>query len=70
MSQIAVRLLEAGGMNSSEDTPWLRTFIGIALRETAGTAGCRAFENKFDSKSGARYDMSSRYICVDIANIA
>jgi hypothetical protein len=70
MSQIAVRLLEEGGVNSSEDPSELRTFIGIALRETAGAAGCRPFENKVDSKSGARYDMSSRYICLDIANVA
>jgi len=65
-----VRLLEAGAMNSSEDTSGLRTFIGIALRETAGTAGCRPFGNNADSKSGARDDMSSRYICLNIANIA
>ena len=70
MSQIAVRLFEAGGVNSPEDSSALRTFIGIALREPAGTAGCRPFENKFESKSGVRYDMSSRYIWLDIANVA
>jgi hypothetical protein len=70
MSQIAVRLLEAGGANSSEDSSGLRTFIGIAPRETACTAGCKPFENKADSKLGARYDMRSRYICTDIENVA
>jgi hypothetical protein len=70
MSQIAVRLLEAGGANLSEDSSGLRTFIGIAPRETAGTAGCEPFENKVDSKFGARYDMSLRYISADIATIA
>jgi hypothetical protein len=70
MSQIAVRPLEAGGVNSSEDSSGVRTLIGIALRETAGAEGCRRFENRVDSKSGARDDMSSRYIGIDIANVA
>lgn len=70
MSQIAVRLLEAGAVNWSQDWSGLRTFIGIALRETAGGSSFRPFENRVDSKSGARDDMSSRYICVDIANVA
>lgn len=70
MSQIAVRLLEAGGVNSLEDSPGVRTFIGIARRETAVAAGCRPFENRVDNKCGARDDMSSRYICADIANVA
>jgi len=42
----------------------------MAPRETAGTAGRKPFENKADSKSGARDDMSSRYIFSDIANVA
>jgi hypothetical protein len=71
MSQIAVRLLQGGGMNSAEDWSGLRTFIGIALCELVGTAaGCRRFENRVDSKSGVRDDMSSRYIYADIANVA
>jgi len=70
MSQIAVRLLGAGGMNSSAG-PWrLRTFITTALRDTAGTAGCKPVENNADSKSGVRDDMSLRYILEDIANVA
>ena len=52
MSQIAVRFLEAVGANSSEDTSGLRTFFGIALGETADTAGCWPFGNNADSKSG------------------
>jgi hypothetical protein len=70
MSQIAVRLLEAGGVNWSDDSSELRTHIGIALRETAGAEGCRRFENRVDSKSGARYDMRSRYIYADTATVA
>jgi hypothetical protein len=57
-------------VNSSQDSSGLRTFTGIALRETAGTAGCKPFENKVDNKFGARYDMHSRYIYIDIASIA
>jgi hypothetical protein len=70
MSQIAVRLLQGGGMNSAQDWSGLRTFIGIALCEPVGAAGCRRFENRVDSKSGVRDDMSSRYISADIANVA
>jgi hypothetical protein len=70
MSQIAVRLLGAGGVNSSQDWSGLRTFIGIVQRETAGTAGCKPFENKADSRSEARDDISARYIVMDITNVA
>jgi hypothetical protein len=41
--------------------------MGIAPRETTGAAGW-PFENKVDRKSGARYDIRSRYIYADIAN--
>ena len=70
MSQIAVRLLEAGGVNSPQEWFRLRTFIGIAPRETVGGAGFRPFENRVDSKSGAWDGMSSRCICIDITTIA
>jgi hypothetical protein len=59
MSQIAVRLLEVGGVNSPEDSSGLRTFMQIMLREAAGATGCGPFENKVDRKSWARYDMGS-----------
>ena len=70
MSQIAVRRLEVGGVNSLEDSSGSRAFMRIALRETAGAEGCGPFENKVDKKSRARYDMRSRYIYLDIANVA
>jgi hypothetical protein len=46
------------GDRRGEDSSGLRNFIGIAVRETAGTAVCKPFENKADSKLNSGFGMT------------
>ena len=69
--QIAVRFLETGGVNRSEDLfSGPATFIGIMLPGSGGVFGWRPPGKMLDNRSGARDDMVARYIRSDIANVA